>query len=164
MNKEKLINEINKTKEHLANMEKMLAECEFERWRPEPSDVYYYVNSYGRAVSGTWMDAPVDIERYKNYNCFQTIDQALFESEKISVRRMLEDIARRLNKGEKIVWNATFQDKYFIYWDTENDELVYGESVWSKEQGTVYCLDQDFLDIAIQEIGEARLKKYLKGE
>lgn len=47
-------------------------------------------------------DNPVDIERYKNYNCFQTCDQALFESEKILIRRQLEEIARMLNKGEEI--------------------------------------------------------------
>ena len=31
MNKQELQNEINKTKEHLKNMEKMLEECEYER-------------------------------------------------------------------------------------------------------------------------------------
>ena len=33
-----------------------------------------------------------------------------------------------------------------------------------KFQGVVYCLDTWFLDVAIQEIGEERLKKYLRGE
>ena len=98
------------------------------------------------------------------YNCFQTREQAEAEAEKILVRRQLEDIARRLNKGEKIDWKGAYQDKYYIYLDTETDELIYGESIWSKDQGTVYCLDQDFLDVAIQEIGEERLKKYLRGE
>lgn len=31
MNKQEILEEINKTKEHLANMEKMLEECEYER-------------------------------------------------------------------------------------------------------------------------------------
>lgn len=30
MNKQEILEEINKTKEHLANMKKMLAECEYE--------------------------------------------------------------------------------------------------------------------------------------
>lgn len=163
MNKQELQNEINKTKEHLANMEKMLAKCESERWRPEPNDVYYYVNSRGRAVSATWMDAPVDIERYKNYNCFQTIDQALFESEKIFVRRMLEDIARRLNKSEKIDWLNIRQIKYYINMQCMND--IHINSIRTeKVQSTIYCLNKNFLNIAIQEIGEERLKKYLRGE
>ena len=33
MNKQEIIDEINKTKEHLANMEKMLKECN-GRWKP----------------------------------------------------------------------------------------------------------------------------------
>lgn len=28
----------------------------------------------------------------------------------------------------------------------------------------VYCIDRNFLNIAIQEIGEERLMRYLKGE
>ena len=34
----------------------------------------------------------------------------------------------------------------------------------AKTQGTIYCLDENFLSIAKSEIGEERLKKYLKGE
>lgn len=165
MNKQELQNEINKTKEHLANMEKMLAECEYERWKPEKNEIYYFVNSYGVVEPG-WNSTEFtpDMKRYNAYNCFKTKEKAKQEAEKILVRRMLEDIARRLNKGEKIDWKDAYQDKYYIYLDTETDELIYGERFWSKDQGTVYCLDQDFLDVAIQEIGEERLKKYLRGE
>ena len=42
MNKQEIIDEINKTKEHLANMEKMLKECN-GRWKPELNEEYYYV-------------------------------------------------------------------------------------------------------------------------
>ena len=166
MNKQELQNEINKTKEHLANMEKMLKECEYGRWKPEKHETYYFVNSWGE-VEETWRSSInfiPDKNRYNAYNCFKTKKQAEQEAEKILVRRMLEDIARRLNKGEKIDWKDAYQDKYYIYLDTETDELIYGERFWSKDQGTVYCLDQDFLDVAIQEIGEERLKKYLRGE
>lgn len=76
---------------------------------------------------------------------------------------MLEDIARKLNKGKKVDWTDS-SDKHYIYLDAEVDELVYGDTIWCKTQGTVYCLDQDFLDVATQEIGEERLKKYLRGE
>lgn len=164
MNKQELQNEINKTKEHLANMEKMLAECEYERWKPKKGQKYYYYTTEYKVLYLNWYDTKTDEKLYSTYNCFQTREQAEVEAEKILVRRMLEDIARRLNKGEKIDWKGTYQDKYYIYLDTETDKLIYGESIRSKDQGTVYCLDQDFLDVAIQEIGEERLKKYLRGE
>lgn len=70
MNKEEILKEINKAKEHLSNMQKMLKECS-ERWKPE-------------------------------------------EAENILVRRQLEDIARRLNKGTKIDWNNYNQAKHCI--------------------------------------------------
>ena len=52
----------------------------------------------------------------------------------------------------------------FIYLNNEDNELGYNNSGLYKFQGVVYCLDTWFLDVAIQEIGEERLKKYLRGE
>lgn len=87
--------------------------------------------------------------------------------EKISIRRMLEDIARRLNKSKEIDWNNFAQDKYFLGIDY-NKYLAMGVGLSCcnniRTQGTVYCLDKNFLDIATREIGEERLKAYLRGE
>ena len=41
MNKEEILQEIEKTKKHLANMEKMLGEHN-KRWKPKPSEEYYW--------------------------------------------------------------------------------------------------------------------------
>ena len=164
MNKQELQNEINKTKEYLANMEKMLAECEYERWKPKEREPYFFFTSYGAIETTTFNNKNEgDILRYNFYNCFQTREQAEVEAEKILVRRMLEDIARRLNKGEKIDWNNFLQCKYYFYiWN--GGELYQDIAREKLSQGTIYCLDQDFLDVAKSEIGEERLKKYLRGE
>ena len=166
MNKQKLQKEIEKARAHLANMEKILGQCEYERWKPEKHETYYFVNSWCD-VEDTWRSSInfiPDKNRYNAYNCFKTKEQAKQESEKILVRRMLEDIARRLNKGKKIDWKRFSQSKYFIYLNNEDDELSYTNSRLYKFQGVVYCLDTCFLGVAIQEIGEERLKKYLRGE
>lgn len=163
MNKQELQNEINKTKEHLAKMEKMLAECEYERWKPTPNGEYFIVSSGGanRCINArkTSLNA-----HYNFYNCFQTREQAEAEAEKILVRRMLEDIARRLDKGRKINWNDDLQSKFYIDYDSKKDEVGFCYIETCKAQGTVYCLDKSFKDVAIQEIGEEQLKKYLRGE
>ena len=164
MNKQELQNEINKTKEHLANMEKMLAECEHERWKPKASQNYYYVDNVGGIQITTWRDIHFDDAYYSIFNCFQTREQAEAEAEKILVRRMLEDIARRLNKGEKIDWKNSTQYKYSFYLDDKNNKIDWCRECRCKVQGSVYCLDINFYNIAIQEIGEKRLKKYLRGE
>lgn len=164
MNKQELQNEINKIKEQLANLVKMLAGCEYERWKPEKGKAYYYVTS----TLEVWVDincnARSDIGRFEGYNCFQTREQAEAEAEKILVRRMLEDIARRLNKGRKIDWFKCYQKKYYLGYSYINSRITRECRTTMIAEGAVYCLDENFLDVAIQEIGEERLKKYLRGE
>lgn len=163
MNKEEILQEIEKTKKHLTNLEKMLKEHKDERWKPKPSEEYYCVDDGNdvRRVIFNIVDV-YDRDRIKTYNCFPTREQAELEAEKILIRRQLEDIARRLNKGEEIDWYDNEQPKHCI-------ELFFNSIVTNfyyshRTQGTVYCLDENFKDVAIQEIGEERLKKYLRGE
>lgn len=164
MNKQELQNEINKTKEHLANMENMLAECEYERWKPRFEDEYYCVTRYGEVVKCTNTLSVYDDATYNVYNCFETKEQAEAEAEKILVRRQLEDIARRLNKGEKIYWTCTQQAKYYLRYNIDKDDFDIDLDFNIARVGVTYCLNRNFPEIAIQEIGEKRLKKYLRGE
>ena len=163
MNKQEIIDEIKKTKEYLANLENMLKECESERWKPVDGDIYYYISEACTVIkSRTWVHCIVD-EHYHCFNCFRTEEEAQAEAEKILVRRQLEDIARRLNKGQEIDWNDNNQLKYNIGFDFPLDIISIG-AIYRKLQGSVYCLSDKFKDVAIQEIGEERLKKYLRGE
>ena len=166
MDKQELQKEIKKARIHISNVEKTLEEYEYRRWKPEKHETYYFVDSCGE-VYETWrscINFIPDKKRYNTYNCFITKEQAEAEAEKILVRRMLEDITRRLNKGKKIDWKDTSQSKYFIYLNNKDGKLRYSDSRLYKFQCIVYCLDPCFLNVAIQEIGEERLKKYLRGE
>lgn len=163
MDREEILDEINKTKEHLANMEKMLKECKYKRWKPNSCDAYYYIDAFGNVLSQIETGHSSDGAFWKSYNCFKTREQAEAEAEKILVRRMLEDIARRLNKGKEIDWNSESPRKYHLCIDKA--DYIYTNVCYStKYQGTIYCLDANFRDVAIQEIGEKRLIKYLRGE
>lgn len=162
MNKQEILNEIEKTKEHLTNMEKKLEECEQGRWKPKDGDIFYYIDTYCRVIKEQWADTPTDKINYKKDNCFKTREQAETEVEKILVRRQLENIARHLNKGQRIDWYNNSQAKLCI--ELYCDEIITNFYLAHKAQGTVYCLDEKFKDIAIREIGEERLKAYLKGE
>lgn len=164
MNKQEILEEINKTKEHLANMEKILAECEYERWKPKTGETYYSISETGSIIEACDWLGTIAKTRGDFYNIFQTREQAEAEAEKILVRRQLEDIARRLNKGEKIDWNDYNQFKFSLYYNYERNILDFTMDCKYRKQGAVYCLNNDFLDVAIQEIGEERLKKYLRGE
>lgn len=164
MNREEILNEINKTKEHLANMEKMLKECN-KRWMPNDFCPYFYVDSCMKIEeSNFYNDTYIHSERYNTYGTFKTREEAEQEAEKILIRRQLEDIARRLNKGEEIDWNNEEQIKYSICLDTIDNEIIWDNETRFISQGTVYCLDRNFKDVAIKEIRKERLKKYLRGE
>ena len=163
MNREEILKEIKETKEHLANMEKILGKCKYERWKPKDFSTYFYVDSCMKIEeSEFYNDTYIHSERYNTYSTFKTKEEAETEAEKILVRRQLEDIARRLNKGQKIYWDDYAQPKYCI-------SLYYGGIVTDvhfsyKSEGSVYCLDENFKDITIKEIGESRLIKYLRGK
>ena len=166
MEKQKLQKEIEKARVHLINMVKMLKECEHGRWKPEKHETYYFVDSCDE-VGETWRSSInfiPDKKRYNAYNCFRTREQAEAEVEKILIRRKLEDIARRLNNGEEINWGNTKQCKYFIGVQEKYDRILLGTEHEFKHQGVVYCLKIDFLKVAKSEIGEERLKKYLRCE
>lgn len=159
MNKEEILKEIEKTKQHLTNMEKMLKECD-ERWKPKDNEKFWYIDSSGSVNYSLFMSETES--RFKNYNCFQTREQAEQEAEKILIRRQLEDIARRLNKGQEIDWYNKNQSKHCI--ELYCNEIMSDSYFTYKTQGTVYCLNKSFKDVAIQQIGEERLKNYLRGE
>ena len=164
MDKEEILKEIEKTKKHLSNMQNMLEECD-ERWKPKDFSPYFYVDSCMKIEeSNFYNDTYIHSERYNTYSTFKTKEEAELEAEKILVRRMLEDIARRLNKGQKIDWSDKEQTKYSICLDAINNEIAWDSEVLYISQGIVYCLDRNFYNVAIQEIGEERLIKYLRGE
>ena len=163
MNKEEILKEIKKTEEHLATMKKLLEDCEYSRWKPEDFSSYFYVDSCMKIEqSDFYNDTYIHRERYNTYSTFKTREQAKQEAEKILVRRRLEDIARRLNKGKKIDWDDSEQSKYCITLHCNN--IITNFYLAHKTQGTVYCLDKNFLDVALKEIGEERLNKYLRCE
>lgn len=165
MIKKGILDEISKVKEHLANLEERLKQCNYERWKPELNQKYWYVDSYSNVNYTLFMTGiEVDALRFKNYNCFKSKQEAEQEAEKVLVRRQLEDIARRLNDGKKPDWIKCYQKKYYLGYDQVNSKITLECKTTIITQGVVYCLDANFLDVVLKEIGEERLKKYLRGE
>lgn len=166
MNKQEILDEIVRIKEHLVQLEQQLTEAELERCKPKANEKYWYIDSSGSANYTLYMsEIEIDAIRFKNYNCFKTKEQAEQEVEKILIRRQLEDIARRLNKGQKIDWNNFDQNKYFISFNCAT-QLIERDfyNLKNKVQGVVYCLSNDFVNVAEREIGVEKLKRYLRGE
>lgn len=159
-----------KAQEELDKAQELLKEYEIKnakeikRWKPKDYEAYWFVNGRGQIVESWFTSAKVnDIKRYyETYNCFQTKKEAEQEAEKILIRRQLEDIAQRLNRGKEINWFHN-DCKYYIIFDTVFKLIDTDYRKCHKIQGVIYCLDENFKDVAVEEIGEERLKKYLRG-
>ena len=170
--KQKILNDIEEAQRKLDEARKKLDEYNtgYKRWEPKENEKYWYITDYG-TVNYTLFTSKSqnDNMRFKNYNCFKTREQAEAEAHKILVRHQLEDIAKRLNKGEKIDWSDNKQFKYYFYlykgdiYEAYNN-LICDFTQIKEQQGTVYCLNENFLDVAKREIGEDRLIKYIRGE
>ena len=165
MDKEEILKEIKKTEEHLATMRKLLEYCEYSRWKPKDFSPYFYVDSCMKIEqSDFYDDTYIHSERYNTYGTFKTREEAEQEAEIILIRRQLEDVARRLNKNEKIDWMNNEQPKYYFYLDNSDNELISDFIRLRQFQGVVYCLDRNFKDVAIKEIGTKRIMRYLRGK
>ena len=138
MNKQEILDEIKKTKECLANLENILKECESERWKPKNGEEYFYVDNVGIVQNALFDNAMgYHLALCRTLNCFKTEEEAQQEAERILVRRQLEDIARRLNKGQEIDWNDDNQLKYCIGFDFPFNVISIG-ALYRKLQGSVY--------------------------
>ena len=87
-------------------------------------------------------------------------DKAIF---KLEIETKLKNLAERLNAGRKIDWEDERQPKFNINYDFIDYKKMYcNVNRHYKSQGTIYCLDENFLEVAEKEIGEEDLIKYFK--
>lgn len=128
-----------------------------KRWRAKREEYYYYINHHGCIRS--YPDYYDDIEsyRYNSGNYFKTKEQAEKARDKQLIRQELEDLALELNT-EPVDWNDFNQLKCCIKYDFIREYLGQTPCHGTYFQGAVYCTNKDFLEIALERIGEDRLK------
>lgn len=131
----------------------------------EENEEYFYLNS-DNSIGGTNFDNSFafDVKRYRAFNCFKTPEEVQKEADKILIRRKLEDIARRLNGNEKIDWNNLNQPKYHIVYNSEEKCLTNMINYEYVHENSIYCLNINFLNEAIKEIGEKELVSYITND
>lgn len=157
---------INSIKEELSKLEEKLKTLKSGAGRqmPENGDIYYFIGGVRASVfENKWTNDSYDQQRFNSYNCFKTVEEAQKEIDRRLIKAKLNEIANRLNDGQVIDWHSAIQRKYYLNLDY-GVTLNLSYSLINKIEGTTYCLSQDFLEIAIAEIGEECLVKYIKGE
>lgn len=173
MNKEEQIKQeikqaqetLQRAQEKLEQAQKKLEDLEnskFGWWKPVEREIYFFIDNAG----GVWQDNNGDVEvdhmRLEFMNCFKTREEAKLEQLQIIIRRKIQDIVLRLNKGRKIDWSDNEQKKYrlFVYYDPKKKVLSIGSNTCGREDITGFiCLSPAF-DIVVKEELEDSLKDY----
>ena len=158
---EELENELKELGIQIEELEKQEIKKSDKRWRAENGGRYYYIDTNGETSVRTVTDIRYedDDDSYNVGNYFQTQEEAERVIEKIKIYTRLKDLALRLNKSEEIDWKENKQAKYYIYYDYEDGKLSCSYSCKYKDVGQIYCLAENFLDIAKLKIGKENLIK-----
>lgn len=128
-----------------------------ERWRADYAGEYWYID--GDIQSDNDKDWGCDEYRFNIGNYFKTYEEADKVLNKTLIYNKLKDLALRLNKGETLDWSNENQKKFCIYFDNQANRLDYAYHTTYKEIGGIYSIDQEFLEVALDEIGEEDLIK-----
>lgn len=152
---------ISSIKEELSKLEEKLRTLKsgVGRQIPKSGDTYYFINY--KIYKDRWANDSFDQQRFNSYNCFKTEEEAQREIDRRLIKAKLNEIANRLNGGQVIDWDNTIQRKYYLNLDT-GVSLNLSFSLIDKIEGVTYCLSQDFLEVATEEIGEQELFDYMK--
>lgn len=161
---EKLKQQLNQLQEKINNLEK---QDKKRKWQPAFEDVYFYVSSEGDIYTEKWCMTLDDTFRISSGNCFKTLEEAEKHLENIKTKAELRQLADELNGEEVIDWKNENQQKFNLCYnygtmDTDIAGLWQERRYSNRSQGTIYCLDENFLKFAIQRIGEQRLINMIK--
>ena len=152
---------ISSIKEELSKLEENLKTLKsgVGRQIPKNGDTYYFINF--KVYRDRWANDSFDQQRFNSYNYFKTEEEAQKEIDRRLIKAKLNDIANRLNGGQIINWDSAIQRKYHLTLSNEGS-LNLSFSLIDKIEGATYCLSQDFLEVAVDEIGEQVLLDYMK--
>ena len=130
-----------------------------KRWRAELNKSYFYISNDGNIFFTEEKNHKLDNYRYKTRNYFKTSEEAERYLEKIEIYYELMDLAEELNGEEEIDWINNEQNKYYIYFNCCEQKLKQDANWLTIRLGQIYCLNSDFLKVALERIGADRLKK-----
>lgn len=134
-----------------------------EEMRPRIEGIrYYYIDTTGNIQKSIERLLPVSDWLYTIGNYFKTEQEAKEYKNNLITKQKLKDLALKLNDEIKIDWKNNNQRKYYIYYDHSIEKLKSMNIVNSQDLNQIYCLDEQFLHIAIKKIGKEKLIELIK--
>ena len=129
-------------------------------WTPKEKEKYFYIEDCMGVSDDRNVQAPIDYCRFNIGNFFKTKIEAEHILEKLKVIHELQKFAYENNEGE-IDWKNFNQCKYYLVYDTKDEDLYVDYTAYSKrETFNIYFTSSKIAKRAIEEIGEDRIKKY----
>ena len=129
-------------------------------WTPKEKEKYFYIEDCMGVSDDRNVQAPIDYCRFNIGNFFKTKIEAEHILEKLKVIHELQKFAYENNEGE-IDWKNFNQCKYYLVYDTKDEDLYVDYTVYCKrEPFNIYFTSSKIAKRAIEEISEDRIKKY----
>ena len=132
-----------------------------KRWRAEPGGKYFFASETGRIFVDKDDYTEIDNARYDRGMYFKAEEELELYDKKWLITQKVKDIAIRLGEPTEDDWRDSGVAKNYL-------STIYGEkSICSstdfivKNQGTIYCLDKNFLNVCLDEIGVEDLRLIL---
>jgi hypothetical protein len=134
---------------------------EYKRPRVE-RNMYYCTIGVAGALHAQHEEGTVfDNNSYVIGNYYHTNEEAAEARDKQIILQQLKDLAMELNKGVEIDWDNSGQHKHCICVEyTSHGRVLTPDYACSVQlQGTIYCLSEYFLEVALERIGEGKLER-----
>ena len=129
-------------------------------WTPKEKEKYFYIEDCMGVSDDRNVQAPIDYCRFNIGNFFKTKIEAEHILEKLKVIHELQKFAYENNEGE-IDWKNFNQCKYYLVYDTKDEDLYVDYSVQCEsEPFNIYFTSSKIAKRAIEAVGEDRIKKY----
>lgn len=147
-------------KKYEAKLTEIVQEKESKVWKPKKADTYYHYTGDGDCSSSIWCEDNVDISRYLFGNCFRTEQEC---QDAVEVRKTEVELMRyaKEHNGGEIDWENGDQQRYHICINHDSGLLII-DCDYCYERAAVYFTSKQIAKSAIKEIGEERIKKYIK--
>lgn len=161
------------SKEEIEKLREIIKEYDEEnkseyKERCEKKEKYYYICECGAIEVSYENNNDFNDRLFEIGNYYFTREEAEKELEKMKIRAKLKRLAERLNfekTGKKEItakeWKNDDITKVVIAYDF-GDDVFKNDANWAYKRDDIYCLDEEFLEKAIEEIGEDELEKLFK--
>lgn len=121
---------------------------------PQDGDDYWFIDSTGEVINEKWEGLSFEIERLEFGNIFKTKEQAEFAVEKLKVEAELRKYSTPFKEDE---------NNCFIQINSSHNNIVIDTDEGYQTQGTIYYETRKEALLAIDTVGEDRIKKYIFG-